>query len=140
MLKIINRRKTSYLQNKPQYFELASWYPPKNTYLSLNNTRMDCQQHKCNTRSQHGTLWPRLNIRLNGLLQPILNVILIMLTAQTTKPESLFRPRVGQNRGERKRGKLVYTEQVHYLVSRVLCQGFETKHGTVCYCIVLYLL
>jgi len=32
--------------------------------------------------------------------------------------------------GERKRGKLVYTAQVHNLVSRVLCQGFETKRGT----------
>jgi hypothetical protein len=25
---------------------------------------------------------------------------------------------------------MVYTAQVHNLVSRVLCQGFETKHGT----------
>jgi hypothetical protein len=32
--------------------------------------------------------------------------------------------------GERKRGKLVNTTQVHNLFFRGLCQGFETKHGT----------
>jgi hypothetical protein len=32
--------------------------------------------------------------------------------------------------GKRKRGKLVYTTQVHNLVFRGLCQWFETKHGT----------
>ena len=32
--------------------------------------------------------------------------------------------------GERKSGKLVYTKQVHNLVFRALCQGFETKHST----------
>jgi hypothetical protein len=30
---------------------------------------------------------------------------------------------------ERQRGKLVYTAQVYNLISRCLCQGFETKHG-----------
>jgi hypothetical protein len=32
--------------------------------------------------------------------------------------------------GVRKRGKLVYTKQVHNTVFRGLCQGFETKHST----------
>ena len=30
----------------------------------------------------------------------------------------------------RKRGKQVYTAQVHNLVTKLLCPGFETKHGT----------
>ena len=53
-------------------------------------------------------------------------------TAQTTKPhcrqEKSFRPHVGQNRGE-EGGKHVYTAQVHNLVTKLLCPGFETKLG-----------
>jgi len=46
---------------------------------------------------------------------------------------SSARPDVGpgwDRTGERKRGKQVYTTQVHNLVPRVLCKGFETKQGT----------
>jgi hypothetical protein len=36
----------------------------------------------------------------------------------------------GRN-GERKMGKCICTAQAHNLVFRLLCQEFETKHGTV---------
>jgi len=49
-----------------------------------------------------------------------------------TKPVSSTRPVSGLAYGRtwERKSELVYTAQVHNLVPGVLCQGFQTKHGT----------
>jgi hypothetical protein len=79
-----------------------------NIFLSLNNTWMDYQQHKCITLGARmdGTLWPRPSIGRNRILQPVLKVILTMLTAQTTKPECLTQDQFqAPGRAEQRRGR-----------------------------------
>ena len=60
------------------------------TYLSLNNTWLDCKQPKCNIRRQRGTLWLFLSIRRNKILQPVPKVITTKSTTQTNKLECLL--------------------------------------------------
>jgi len=70
-------------------FRLASCYKI-NICMSLNNTWSTTSNTTQPTRSQRGTLWPRLRIHPNKISQPGLNVVSAKSTAQTTEPECLF--------------------------------------------------
>ena len=95
--------------------------------------------HECttsNTHSQHGTLRPRLSVRRNRMLQPVLNLLLTTQTARPTKLSVSSAIQVSDRTGGRRRGKLAYMAQGQNLVCCVLCREFETKtgHGLIANC------
>jgi hypothetical protein len=121
---------------------------------------MDCQQHTCIRRSQHGTLWLCLSTHWNRILQPVLNVILTTWTAQMTKlqrlPQDQFQAlgRAEQGRGRgvnwftwRKsiisflgfcaRGSRINMAHKYNRQWTLFLSSFHTKYDTIC---VLYLL
>ena len=109
---------TSYLQNMSKYLGLASWY--KNTPVPLNNTSIYYQQHTEPPRN-HLTA-PDYSPKQNFATSPKTNFDNVNCSdcqAKSVLYKTNFRPRVGH-----------YTAQVHNLVSRFLCHGFEAKHGT----------
>jgi hypothetical protein len=106
----------------------------KYIYLPLNYTWMITVTRTKSTWSQHGTLRVQLRICWNWISQPVLNVILTKSTTQITKPEcSLQEQFQNSGRAEQGRGRGVNRfpqRRSIILFSQILCQGYETKHGT----------
>ena len=123
---------TSYVQNKSKYLAV----------VQINIHLCTLTIHECttsNTHSQHGTLRPRLSVRRNRMLQPVLNLLLTTQTARTTKLIVLqykFQTPwgAGQERGRGVNWLTWHKAKISSLVS--FAREFETKtgHGLIANC------